>query len=66
MESMSENRRKLDAFIGLAILGSSITGVAGLILALFALFGGDLLTTGVCLVAAALSFGLLANALLRT
>ena len=63
---MSENRRKLDAIIGLVSLGSSITGVAGLFLALFALFSGDLLAMGVCLVAAALSFGLLANALLST
>ena len=62
---MSENRRKLDAIIGLATLGSGITGVSGLILALFSLLSGDLLATGVCLVAAALSFGLLANALLR-
>lgn len=62
---MSENRGKLDAIIGLAALGSSITGVAGLVVAAFALFSGELLATGVCLIAAALSFGLLASALLR-
>ena len=62
---MNENGQKLYALIGLATVGGGITGVAGLVAALFALLSGDLVATGVCLVAAAVSFGLLANALLR-
>ena len=62
---MNENDQKLDAMIGLATVGGGITGVASLVAALFALLSGDLVATGVCLVAAAVSFGLLANALLR-
>jgi hypothetical protein len=62
---MSENRRLLDAIIGLATLGSAIVGVAGFLVALFAFFNGDFTAAGVCLIAAALSFGLLANAVLR-
>lgn len=62
---MSENSRWLDGLIGLASVGAGITGVAGFVVALVALFGGDLVAGGLCLIAAALSFGLLANSLLR-
>ena len=62
---MSENRRKLDTIIGLVTLGGAIIGVAGLVAAVFAFFNGEFVATGVCLIAAALSFGLLANALIR-
>jgi hypothetical protein len=62
-QQMSDNQRQLDAFIGLATLGCGITGIAGFLAALFAFFSGDFVATGVCLTAAALSFGLLANAL---
>ena len=62
---MSENRRQFDRIIGLVTLGGAITGVAGLVAALFAFFSGEFVATGVCLIAAALSFGLLANALIR-
>jgi hypothetical protein len=61
---MSENRKKLDTIIGLAIVGSGVTGVASLIAALFPFFDRDFVAAGVCLIAAALSFGLLANAVL--
>jgi hypothetical protein len=62
---MSENRRQFDTIIGLVTLGGAITGVAGLVVAFVALLSGEFVATGVCLVAAALSFGLLANALIR-
>jgi hypothetical protein len=55
----------LDTIIGLVTLGGAITGVAGLVAALVAFFSGEFVATGVCLIAAALSFGLLANALIR-
>jgi hypothetical protein len=61
---MSDERKRQDTLIGLTIMGSSITGVASLIVGLFSLFDGDLIAVGVCLIAAALAFGLLANALL--
>jgi len=62
---MSKDNKKLDTIIGLAALGSSITGVASLIAAIFPLFSGEFIGVGMCLTAAALSFGLLANAVLR-
>lgn len=62
---MSENSRWLDGLIGLASVGASLTGIAGFVVALVALFSGDLAAGGLCLIAAALSFGLLANSLLR-
>ena len=62
---MSENRRKFETLIGLVILGGAITGVAGFVAALVAFFSGEFVATGACLIAAALSFGLLANALIR-
>jgi hypothetical protein len=62
---MSEDRRKLDTIIGLAAIGSSITGVASLIVAIFPFFNGEFVAAGACLIAAALSFGLLANAVFR-
>ncbi len=52
--------------IQLAVLyGGGITGFASLIMALFPFFNGDFISAGVCLLAAALSFGLMANAVLR-
>lgn len=62
---MSEDRRKLDTIIGLAAIGSSLTGVASLIAAIFPFVNGEFVAVGVCLTAAALSFGLLANAVFR-
>lgn len=62
---MTNDRRRLDSIIGLAALGSAVTGVVSLVAALFPLFSGEFLAAGVCLLAAALSFGLLANAVLR-
>lgn len=61
---MSDERKRQDTLVGLAILGSGITGVASLIVGLVSLLDGDLIAVGVCLIAAALAFGLLANALL--
>ncbi len=62
---MSEKREKLGVVIGFAALGSCITGVVSLIVALVPLFNGNFLAAGVCLAAAALAFGLLANAMFR-
>jgi hypothetical protein len=62
---MSEDRKKLDTIIGLATIGSSVVGVVSLIAAVLALASGEYLGMGACLMAAALSLGLLANAVLR-
>jgi hypothetical protein len=51
--------------IGLATVGSSVTGIASFILALLAFLNADFAAGGTLMLAAALSFGLLANAVLR-
>lgn len=48
-----------------ALYGGGITGFASLIMAFFPFFNGDYLSAGIYLLAAALSFGLMANAVLR-
>ena len=62
---MKQNRNRLDAVVGTALLGSSITGVVSFVAALFPFFGGDHVAVGLCLIAAAISFGLLSLAVLR-
>ncbi len=47
------------------LYSGGITGFASLIMALFPFFNGDYLSAGIYLLAAALSFGLMANAVLR-
>jgi hypothetical protein len=55
----------LNWLIGLGLLGSAVTGLLGLIAALILLIAGQVVAAAVCLTAAALSFGLMANAILR-
>jgi hypothetical protein len=62
---MRENRPILSSLIGLMAIGSSLTGVLGLIGALITFFMEEYVATAGLTVAAALAFGLLANALLR-
>lgn len=62
---MNQSQNKLGTTIGLVTLGGSVSGVASLVAALFPFFDGDYAGAGMCLLAAAMSFGLLANALLR-
>ena len=54
-----------DTVLGLAIVGGLVTGGAGLIAALIAFVNDDMAVLGVCLGAAALARGLVANAVLR-
>ncbi len=49
----------------IALYGGGITGFASLIMALFPFFNGEFLSAGIYLLAAAVSFGLMANAVLR-
>jgi hypothetical protein len=62
---MKENRAVLSSLIGLVAIGSSLTGVLGLLGALITFFLGEYVATAGLTVAAALAFGLLANALFR-
>jgi hypothetical protein len=57
--------RRASWLIGLATLGAAITGVFGLFAGLLAFLSGQWQAVGVCLLAAGLAFGALANALLR-
>lgn len=63
---MSDDLKITALTIQLVVLyGGGITGFASLIMALFPFFNGDFLSAGIYLLAAALSFGLMANAVLR-
>ncbi len=63
---MNENQKITSLTIALAILyGGCITGIASLVVAAFAFFNYDFSGAGISLLAAALSFGLMANAVLR-
>ncbi|HEY4218722.1 MAG TPA: hypothetical protein VGM67_16385 [Gemmatimonadaceae bacterium] len=57
--------RRTSWLIGFSTLGSVIAGVLALIAALFAFVSAEWEAAGVCLVAAGVAFGALANALLR-
>ena len=62
---MSKATEKAEMAGGLALIGGLVTGVAGLIAALVCFFNLNLLGAGVCLAAAGISFGLVANAIWR-
>lgn len=50
---------------GIAIIAALITGLIALIGSIFAFTGGDWTGVGLCLIASALSFGSVANSILR-
>ena len=62
---MAEGRRKGETIAGVAVVCGMVTGYAALIAAVFAFFSFNWVGAGVCLGAAGLSFGLVANAALR-
>ena len=51
--------------VGVATLGSVIAGIIALFASLFAFASGQWQAAGVCLIASAIAFGALANAVLR-
>ena len=57
--------KMLNGIIGLATAGSAVTGILSFVAAWLLLLSGESLAAGACLVAAAVSLGLLANAVLR-
>ena len=62
---MDEGRKVSNTIIALAAVGSAVTGVVSFLGALIPYFEGDFVGAGLCLLASAFSFGLLANALYR-
>jgi hypothetical protein len=54
-----------ESIAGVAVFCGVLTGLAGLFVALVTFVNGDHVATGICLVAAGIAFGLVANASLR-
>lgn len=57
--------KRANILTGFSIIVSLVTGIASLVVAILALINADWTGAGIALVAAALAFGLLLNALLR-
>ena len=62
---MATAKTSAESMIGLTLYGCALTGYLAIIAGVILLFMGQGQGTGVCFVAAALSFGFSANALLR-
>ena len=62
---MSKATEKVEMAGGLALIGGLVAGFAALIAAFISFFTLNLLGAGVCLAAAGISFGLVANAIWR-
>lgn len=62
---MSKEMTRLDALLGRSVIAGTLTGFFALVAAFFAFIESDWTGTGLCLGAAALAFGLVANAMLR-
>jgi hypothetical protein len=62
---MEKKPNRFNNILGIAVMAALITGLTGFVTGVFAFFNADWTGAGVCLAAAALAFGLLANALLR-
>jgi hypothetical protein len=57
--------RLIESFVALAVYGGSITGVVGFAFAIIFLINDEPLSAALSLMVAGISFGLLANALIR-
>lgn len=62
---MKHTGDRINVVVGLSVILGIITGFIGLVVTYFAFFGADWTGAGISLVATALAFGLVANALLR-
>ena len=62
---MNEQRSRLELVVGLSVVLGMLTGILALGAAVFAFGNFDWMALGICLAAAALAFGLIANAVLR-
>lgn len=57
--------QKPETVVGIALLAGMLTGLASLVVALIAFLNTDWMASSLGLIAAALAFGLVANAALR-
>lgn len=62
---MENMRRRIETLLGVAVYGCVAVGISGVIGALISLFLSQNLGAGLFLISSALSFGLLAVALIR-
>jgi hypothetical protein len=62
---MSKAKWTGETIMGVAVIMGMFSGFAGIVAAVFAFFTFNFVGAGVCLGAAGLSFGLVANAALR-
>ena len=62
---MKQTGTRINVVVGLSVILGIIPGLTSLLVTYFAFFGADWTGAGVCLIAAALAFGLVSNALLR-
>ena len=65
MPDTTPESRRTSWVVGLATVGSGITGVIAFLAGIFSFLSGQWQPAGVCFIAAALAFGMLANAVLR-
>ena len=63
---MNEKMKSLNALIGLSAIGLAAVGVVGAVAGVAALLSNDFAGGGLLLIAAALSFGLMAGAVLKS
>jgi hypothetical protein len=63
---MSKDKINRSSSPGLSVIGGFVVGIVGFLAALLAIFNEyDYVGAGLCLIASALAFGLLANAMFR-
>jgi hypothetical protein len=62
---MENKPSRSENLLGVTVIFGLISGFTGLIVAVIAIFDADWTGAGLCLLASALAFGLLANAFLR-
>jgi len=62
---MEKKPNRFETVLGTVVVAGVIAGIIGLAAGIIALIHGEWLGAGLCLGAAALAFGLIANAILR-
>jgi hypothetical protein len=61
----SSDTRRAEGYVGIALYGSVVAGLGGFGVGFFGLIFGNFIGAGIGVVASAIAFGALANALLR-
>mgnify|MGYP006303393375 CR=1 FL=1 len=62
---MAQEEKRPESIVGVTVIAGQVTGFIGLLGAIFAFFTDEWVGVGACLIASALAFGLIANAMLR-